>query len=211
MISVGRHIYELSKGSWLRVASAKGAVSSLYAATSNRIHVATTRGKLYVGRKSWRQLPLTLPEGDSIRMIVGLPNKHTVALSAQNRLYLLTPKGAKLMALGAQYRGLEVDSLGVAEGKLLLAGRLGTGVDRKSILAELGSQKLVPIDTLWAIAPDDRFAVIHSDHKQRLMVATEQGQVRVKSRNGQWRNGEVDIAPPPAPEDFTRLGPARAK
>jgi hypothetical protein len=211
IISIGRHIYELSGSSWIRIASAKGAIRALHAARANEIYVVTTTGKLFVGRKNWKPLSIPLPAGDQIRAIVGLPGKQEVAVSEQNRLYLLTRKGAKLMSLGPEYRGLEVHTLGVASGKLLLAGRVGVGADQKSILAEVASQKLVTMDKLWPLQSGDQFALLHEDHKHQLIVATRQGQVRIKNQEGTWSNGLLDIAPPPPPENFSGSRPARAK
>lgn len=210
-ISIGRHIYELIGGSWIRIASAQGAIRALHAARANEIYLVTTTGKLFVGRKNWKPLPITLPAGDQIRAIVGLPGKHEVALTEQNRLYLLTRKGARLMALGPEYRGLEVHTLAVAAGKLLLAGRVGVGAGQKNILAEVESQKLVTTDSLWPLQAGDQFALLHEDHKQGLIVATRQGQVRIKNKDGSWSNGRLDIAPPSPPENFSGSGPARSK
>jgi hypothetical protein len=211
VISVGRHIYSLSGGSWLRVASAKGAVRALYAGRAKQIYLVTTKDQLYVGYKSWRLLPIKLPAGDKIRSIFGLPGKHTLALSGQNRLYLLQPKGAKLLPLGPALRGLRIHATGVVDGKLLAAGRIGSGPTARSILAEIGSKKVVRISGLWPLEPNDHFALVHEDNEKRLMVASRQGQIRIRSKDGRWINGGLDISPPPPPADFSQSGPARSK
>ncbi len=211
MISVGRHIYELTGKSWTRVASAKGAVRALYASRAKQVYLVTTKDQLYVGYKSWRLLPIKLPKGDKIRSIFGLPGKHTLALSAQNRLYLLQAKGARLLPLGPKFRGLRIHATGIIAGKLMLAGHIGSGPKRKSILAEIGTQKLTAVSDLWPLEPGDRFALLYEDKDKRLMVASRQGQIRVQGKDGLWTNGALDVSPPAPPGDFSQSGPARSR
>lgn len=212
IISVGRHIYELSGSSWHRIASARGAVRALYAANANRFYVVTTKNQLFLGgRKSWQAIAIKLPVGDQIRSLIGVPGKQTIALTEQHRLYSLHPKGARLLATGPAFAGLEIHAIGVVDGRLLLAGRQGKGANKKSILVELRKSKLKTLTSLWPLEPDDRFALIHQDYKKRILVGTHQGQVRVQNTDGNWRNGEIQLAPPGPPEDFSKSRPAHSR
>ncbi len=211
IISIGRHIYQLSGTNWQRVASAKGRIRALYSPHKKQIYVATTRDQLYVGRNGWRKIPIKLVAGDKIRAIAGVPGKATVALTVQNRLYLLGKKGAKLISLGAKFRGLEVHTMGVAKGKLLLAGRLVAGASERTLLLELAKGKLKDIGPLWPLEAEDRFALLYEDGQKRLLVASHRGQVRLRDETGRWRNGVVVLAPPAPPEDFTKSAPALSK
>lgn len=212
VISVGRHIYQLSGSSWRRIASARGGIRALFAAKPNRVYVVTTQNQLFVGgSRSWQRVPITLPVGDQIRSLVGLPGKAPLALTDQNHLYALQPKGAKLVTTGPELRGLQIHAMGVAGGRLLLAGRVGASRDGKTVLAEVGKSKIQTLTPLWPLEPDDRFALIYQDHKNRLLVGSHQGQLRVQEKDGQWRNGELRLAPPSPPEDFKHSAPARSR
>ncbi len=211
IIAVGRHLYELTGSSWMRIASAKGKVRALFASRPNQIYLVTTRGQLYVGRKSWRKLSIKLGADDEIRSIVGVPGKQTVALTKKNKLYLLQKKGAKLLTLGPELRGLKIHAMGVAANTVLLAGQLGSGATAKTLLVKVEKNTASAAGELWPLQPGDRFALLYEDPQNRLLVASHQGQLRLREKNGRWRNGEVDIAPPPPPENFTKSGPALAK
>jgi hypothetical protein len=212
IISVGRHIYQLSGSSWHRIASARGAVRALYAANANRFYVVTTKNQLFLGgRKSWQVLPIALPAGDQVRSLIGVPGKQTFALTVQHRLYSLHPKGARLLAMGPAFAGLEIHAMGAVGGRLLLAGRQSAAKGGKTVLAELVKSKIKMVAPLWPLEPDDHFSLITADHNKGLLVGTHQGQVRVQDTDGKWRTGEVQLAPPGPPEDFSKSVPARSK
>jgi hypothetical protein len=212
IISVGRHIYQLQGSSWHRIASARGGIRALYAANANRFYVVTTQDQLFVGgRKSWQRLPITLPAGDQIRAIIGVPGKHTIAVTEQNLTYKLHPKGARLLARDPSLSGLEIHAMGVVSGRLLLAGRLGAAADSKTLLAEISASKMTPLTPLWPLEPDDRFALVYENHEKKLLVGSHQGQLRIQGKDGLWHNGELKLAPPAPPENFKNSTPARSR
>ena len=217
IISVGRHIYELANQGWQRIASARGKITLLWASTTKRFYVQLNNGQnnsqLAVGGRNgaWRSLPLTLADDDQIRLLVGIPGKHAVAISEKNLVYALGPKKPRRIALGPELRGLTIHSAAAIGGRLLLAGQVGAAPTARSVLAEIGPTQVTLAEELWPLEADDYFAVLLLDASKRLLVASHHGQLRVQEVDGSWRNGKLEIDEPPPPIDISGRGPARAR
>ena len=96
------------------------------------------------------------------------------------------------------------------EGRLLLAGVLGSGAEQTSILVEVSNGAVQKIAELWRLDPEDHFAVLASAADLGLLVATRAGQVKVLGADGTWRPGQLHTDPPKGPPPLVERAPAPA-
>ncbi|MCG8424946.1 MAG: hypothetical protein MJE77_44245 [Proteobacteria bacterium] len=223
VLAVGRHIYVWQSAMWRRLASTRTRVTAVWAEIDRsgyRVVAATEAGKLMRIRGGSRQtIRHPLPVGDQVVALVGRAGKKTYAVARSGAVLELTSAAARLLALpspaGFRVHAATVDS----DGGLWLTGQpladpsrletAGSASAAELVLVYGNHKVLTPMARLTDIDSQDRITVIHVMADGVLVLATKNGEVRLRSRDGTWQNGKVSSwLPRPAPSG-DMVGPAR--
>jgi hypothetical protein len=210
--SVNKHIYLLKGKTWERLVSAPRRVTAVWASSATRSYAVTTEGKLLrTNGKSWATMTHPMSGSDPITELIGAAGGEPVLRSRGGALARISGNGANRLVLPADLAGFEIHAAGsLGKGKLVLAGIAGAADARRSVLVSVDGGKLAISDELWPLDSGDRFSVIAAGHPGELTVATLRGKVKVRSKDGTWRDGAISGALPSA-KQFQSAAPARAR
>ncbi len=210
--AVGRHVYLLQKGSWERAVSASRSLAALWVQSAQRIYAVTNKGELLRGNgKSWSTLKTSLGTDDAVVNLVG-GGKSVYAVSRTGAVLSLSGTSPARVELGNALSGLDIHAWGAGtDGGLLVAGTVGAGETRRSVLISGASGKLEIADELWPLPEGDRFAVVAATGGE-LVVASRGGSLRIRAKDGTWREGSISPDPPARSREPDRASaPARAR
>jgi hypothetical protein len=217
VLAVGRHVYTLESGAWVRRASASKRVSAAWSDGPRALVVATADGALarWNGRR-FTPVRTPLASGDAIVGLVGASASALYGRGQSGAWIRIDRGGAAALTLDRDLAGFEEHTYGLGpDGRLWLAGTLpapdGT---RRAAIIRADKDRVVRGSDLPPLAPGDRLVVVmgHAPSGE-VLVATRAGAVRVRSRKGIWSEGSASSAlpAPPAPTARRGGGPARTR
>ncbi len=211
IFAVERSIYELGQKGFHKIASAKASVKALWASSAAKLFVITGDQELWTGGKtSWKQVPLSLGEKERVVQLAGLPGKDALLFTSNNRLFQVSTTKATEIPMPADLSGFRIHTLGAVNGRMLLAGELGSATEQVTILATVEGGSVRRLSQMWALGPEDRFALIAPYQKAQVLVASYSGQLGVLNEDGSWQSGRVDTRPPEGPALRADQAPALA-
>jgi hypothetical protein len=217
VLVIGRHIYTLDGGAWVRRASAARRVTAAWAASPTDLVIALQDGGLarYNGRR-FTPLRSPLPAGESIVALCGASPSAVFGRGEQGAWIRIERKAAAAIAPGSELAGFEEHAWGVGpDGALWLAGTApAIGGARRGVLVRADRDRLVAAGDMPAMAEGDRVVVVLGQPSSgEVLVATRAGVVRVRDKKGTWSEGSASSAlPPVSPHGGGRSGaPARTR
>ncbi|HKE14804.1 MAG TPA: hypothetical protein VKB80_08080 [Kofleriaceae bacterium] len=202
VLVVGRHVYTLEGGAWVRRASAAHRVTAAWAAGPTDLIVAVEDGR--VTRSNGRRFtPLRspLPAGESIVALCGATPAAVFGRSEKGTWIRIDRSGAVAIAPAGDVPGFEEHAWGPGpDGALWLAGTAPAGGGRRALLLRADRNRMVAAADIPAVADGDRVVVVLGQPSTgEILIATAAGVVRVRDKKGTWSEGSASSALPPLP------------
>ena len=202
VLIVGRHIYTLDGGAWVRRASAAHRVTAAWAAGPSDILVAVEGGVVarYNGRR-FTPLRSPLSAGQPIVALCGASPAQVYGRGEQGAWIRIDRAGAAAIAPASEVAGFEEHAWGLGpDGALWLAGTAPAGGGRRALLLRADRNRMVAAADMPALADGDRVVVVLGQPSTgELLIATAAGVVRVRDKKGTWSEGSASSALPPLP------------
>jgi hypothetical protein len=188
--AVGRHIYQLKANKWERLTTAERRVTSLWAGSSKKIYVATTRGRLrFTDGKKWAVIRNAMATEDSVFAMRGAKNGEVYGLASSGLVLWVHRPQAQEVLFEGDLADFSIHAMGTGRGgQVVLAGVDSGGTARLLGLAK-GAVKV--LDDLPALTEGDRFTVVVTDKKGTVLVGTRSGRVQLSAQKGTWQDRPI--------------------
>jgi hypothetical protein len=213
-LAIGRHVYTLDGGDWVRRASASQRVLAAWAAAPRSVVVATTEGLARWEGRRFASLRTALASGDAVVDLIGASTAALYGRSRGGAWVRIDRASTALLTPAAELAGLEVHAAGTGpDGKLWLAGTAAAPSGaRRPVLARAERDRLLLAGEMPELAGDRAAALLGHARTGEVLVATRAGSVRVRDKKGTWSQGSVSADLPPAPRTGSASGaPARTR
>ncbi|MBT8495737.1 MAG: hypothetical protein KJO07_21995 [Deltaproteobacteria bacterium] len=212
MIALGRHLYQLQGSSWKRFATAARRVTAIYPAAKKRVYVATTRGRLRrTDGNTMAVIKNPLPTDDRVVMMLGRPKGELYGVSKLGSILKIGASSATVVTLDPALEGLTIQVLGHGPKKAIYGAGVIEATDgsKSFVMVEMAGGAIKEVMKLPALAPGDRYTVVHTARDGRLVVAMLSGQVRIRRKDGTWEERQVSGEAPEIKASV--LAPARSR
>lgn len=199
-MAIGPHIYTWRKERWLRLRSAPGAVTALWAATASQVYVATDQGQLLRTRVlraragAWSTIRHSLTQDDPIEHVIGHAGKHPYALSRSGAVLRLGATVATLVSRDPELSAFQPQAMAAApDGTLWIAGILpaSDSSPARAVLAQAARGRMRMIEELLPLQPEERISVLRVDARGGMLWATDSGTLRYRAQSGSWQEGTI--------------------
>jgi hypothetical protein len=204
-VAIGRRVFVHSLAKWGQLPVTPvlgGAVVAVWVGGLKDAIVATAAGELFrFDGMVWKVIvPAFADASERVLALhpAGAAAFAVVAIGDRGTVLLVDRAASRRVALDARLTDFQARAAASGPaGRLWLAGTARVSGQEAQVLVRLEAGKLVPVDPIPALAPDDAISALLVGRDGSALIATRGGAVHTRSAAGVWSSARADAVLPP--------------